>query len=363
MNYLNWISGNNQILIVGNFLLGTSLTRTVCEDLAEKLTAAGWRVTTTSNNPIRLWRLVDMIMTIYSRRHNYFVAQVDVYSGPAFLWAEASCQTLRLLRKPYALTLHGGNLPAFARRWPARMHNLLNGANVVGTPSLYIQHNLESYREDIIYLPNGINLDHYTSRLRSQPAFRLAWLRAFHKIYNPLMAARTLALLAKEYPDIQLQMTGADKGDGSLQEVRNLAEQFGLGNNLHITLGIPKKEVPRHLCGYDIFLNTTNYESFGVSVMEAAALGMCIVSTNVGELSYLWQDGHNALLVPPDDPEAMAAAVRRILTEPGLAERLSRNARKKAEQFDWSVILPQWEALLLSIMEQGKYALKNELIS
>ena len=116
---------------------------------------------------------------------------------------------------------------------------------------------------------------------------------------------------------------------------------------------MPKEEVPRHLCGYDIFLNTTNYESFGVSVMEAAASGMCLVTTNVGELSYLWQDGNDALIVPPDDPEAMAAAVQRILTEPGLAEKLSRNARKKAEEFAWSIILPQWEALLTKIA-QGK---------
>jgi glycosyltransferase involved in cell wall biosynthesis len=102
----------------------------------------------------------------------------------------------------------------------------------------------------------------------------------------------------------------------------------------------------------DIFLNTTNHESFGVSVMEAAACGLCIVSTNVGELSLLWQDGHDSLLVQPDDHEAMASAVRGILCEPKLAERLSRNARAKAEQFDWSKILPQWEALLQEVAAQ-----------
>jgi glycosyltransferase involved in cell wall biosynthesis len=76
---------------------------------------------------------------------------------------------------------------------------------------------------------------------------------------------------------------------------------------------------------------------------------MCIVSTNVGELPYLWENGVDALLVPPNDPEAMAAAVKRILTEPGLAEKLSKNARIKAEQFDWPIILPQWEELFNSI--------------
>lgn len=80
------------------------------------------------------------------------------------------------------------------------------------------------------------------------------------------------------------------------------------------------------------------------------ASGLCVVSTDVGGIPYLLENEHDALLVPPNDPEAMAAAVKRILTEPQLAERLSRNARRKAEQFDWSVILTKWEALLQSMM-------------
>ncbi|HMV50604.1 MAG TPA: glycosyltransferase family 4 protein, partial [Blastocatellia bacterium] len=81
-------------------------------------------------------------------------------------------------------------------------------------------------------------------------------------------------------------------------------------------------------------------------VIEAMAGGLCIVSTNAGGLPYLLEDGEDALLVPPNDPGAMAAAVRRLLTEAGLAERLSRNARRKAESFDWSAVLPQWRTLL-----------------
>ena len=71
--------------------------------------------------------------------------------------------------------------------------------------------------------------------------------------------------------------------------------------------------------------------------MEAAASGLCIVTTNVGELGLLWTDGVDALVVQPEDPKAMATAIQRILVEPGLAHNLSVNARKKAEQFDWSV--------------------------
>jgi Glycosyltransferase len=93
-------------------------------------------------------------------------------------------------------------------------------------------------------------------------------------------------------------------------------------------------------------LNTSRVDNTPVSVLEAMACGLCVVSTNVGGISYLLEDGHDALLVPSNDPSAMAAAVHRILVEPSLAKHLSYNARKKSEQFDWSNILPQWEALL-----------------
>jgi glycosyltransferase involved in cell wall biosynthesis len=76
---------------------------------------------------------------------------------------------------------------------------------------------------------------------------------------------------------------------------------------------------------------------------------LCVVSTNVGGIPYLLADGDDALLVPPDDPEAMAGAVERILTEPGLAARLSQDGRRKVEQFDWDIILRQWEELLTAV--------------
>ena len=96
----------------------------------------------------------------------------------------------------------------------------------------------------------------------------------------------------------------------------------------------------------DIYINTTTVESFGIAVMEAAAAGLCIITTSVGELPHLWIDEEEALLVPSNDPQAMAVAVRRILTEPGLASRLSKNAHEKAMQYDWSVIIPQWEVIV-----------------
>jgi len=160
------------------------------------------------------------------------------------------------------------------------------------------------------------------------------------------MAPRAMAELVREFPDIQLTMYGPDKGDGSLDQVKSEMRRLGLEGRISLPGFVPKTQVPEVLNSGDVFLNTTNVDNTPVSVIEAMACGLCVVSTNAGGLPCLLDDEQDSLLVQPDDAKAMAAAVRRILREPGLAERLSRNARAKAEQFDWAAVLPHWERLL-----------------
>ena len=341
-----------KILILGNLLSSSVGTRSVGEELAVRLRKAQWTVTTASPRKERVIRALDMLFAILKHRDHYNIAYLEVYSGLAFVWAELNLCLLKILRKPVVLTLHGGDLPKFARQSTRRTKRLLQAGDVVTTPSRYIQTALFEVRGDILLLPNAIELASYQFCHRPQPMPKVAWLRAFHEIYAPTLAAEALSLLVDEFPEVELTMFGPDKGDGSLQAMRLLAQQAGVSERIKTPGPIPKSEVPEHLARYYVFLNTTTVESFGVSVVEAAALGMCLVTTNVGELPYIWTHEHDALLVPPNDPKAMAAAVRRILIEPGLAARLSRNARATAAQFDWSVILSQWEALLTAVIER-----------
>lgn len=334
------------VLLVGNFVSRGAGYGSVCEDLAERLASLGAPVLTTSAKPRRLQRLIDMVQTAWVRRKAYRVAQIDVYSGPAFLWAEAVCWTLRRAGKPYVLTLHGGNLPVFARRWKGRVRRLLQSAAVVTTPSRYLLEQMQEYRKDLQVVPNSLDLAAYPFRLREPVRPRLIWLRAFHEIYNPLLAARALALLINYCPEAELTMVGPDKKDGSFERVQQLAKGRGLADRIILPGCAPRAEVAGWLTSGDVFLNTASIDNTPVSVLEAMACGLCVVSTNVGGIPYLLENEVDALLVPPNDPQAMADAIRRLVAEPGLAMRLSRNGRRRVEQFDWRLILPQWEKLL-----------------
>lgn len=342
------------VLLIGTYLSKYNGTIGIGEQLAYKLPVLGIDVLISSRQKNQIARIADMLGTLFKNYRAVDVVTIDVYSGRSFIYAETVLLAARLLKKPTILVLRGGNLPLLTAQQPFRVRRLLDRAQTTVTPSKYIKSSLSEICDNIHLLPNAIEIGNYPYRLRHNPAPRLAWLRAFHNIYDPVLAAKALALIAKRYPDVRLSMFGPDKNDGSLNAVRTVVTDCGIGEHILIPGPLPKSAVPSQLGSFDIFLNTTTAESFGVSVVEAAALGMCIVTTNVGELPYIWTHDHDALLVPPNDPEAMAAAVRRILTEPGLASRLSQNARQTAEQFDWSAVLPQWESLLLDVIDRHR---------
>lgn len=334
------------VLLIGNFLSHAGGSYQVCEALASRLASAGWPVLTVSDQRNRVLRLADMLLTVWRRRSQYQVAQVDVFSGPAFLWAEWSARLLRRLGKPFVLTLHGGNLPAFARKHPARVRWLLSSATSVTTPSGYLLEAMRPYRDSLVLLPNALDLARYPFRLRSNPQPSLIWLRAIGRIYNPAMAVYVVAALKEEFSGVRLNMVGPDKRDGSLEKLKAEIRKLKLEERVKLLGAVAKSEVPGALSQGDIFLNTTHVDNTPVSVIEAMACGLCVVSTNVGGIPHLLRDGEEALLVAPGDNGAMAAAVRRLLTEPALAERLSRRARASAERFDWGHVLPRWEKLL-----------------
>jgi glycosyltransferase involved in cell wall biosynthesis len=338
------------ILMIGNYLNPLKWNKNVWHFLAEGLKARGWNVITTSNKPNQIIRLLDMVWYIISKRQGYNLAQVDVFSGRAFFWSEVCTVLLKKLHKPIVLTLHGGKLPEFARKYPRRIKRVLQRADVVVSPSPFHKIALKEFRENIRYIPNPISLKESLYKQRLDPHPKLIWVRAFHEVYNPSLAVRIVGILVRSIPEIELIMIGPDKRDGSLQNMLDLADEIGVRSQIKIINGIPHTEVPSYLNRGDIFINTTNYDTAPRSVLEAMANGLCIVSTNVGGMPWLITHDLDGLLVPPNDPEAMAEAVLRVLREPGLAANLSSNARKKSEAYDWSGILPQWEDLFISLL-------------
>jgi glycosyltransferase involved in cell wall biosynthesis len=351
------VAERSRILIVSDSppLAAGNQYLSVSGDVANRLEQRGHSVLRTLGQRNWFARLTARLYMIVRYRRDYDLASVDVFSGRAFALVEATCLALRCVRKPYFLTLHGGNLPVFARRWPKRVRRLLHSATIVNSPSAYLATQMRPYCRDIVIISNAVDLNRYEFRLREHVAPRLIWLRAFDEVYNPTLALRVVALLQNDVPDIQLSMFGPDRKSGVSSRCKTAAKELGVSDCVEFPGAVPKTDISRHINTGDIFINTTDIDNTPVTVLEAMACGLCVVSTNVGGIPFLLESEHDSLLVPPRDPEAMAAAVRRILSEPGLAARLSQNARKKVEQFDWSRVIEQWEECICKVYRRKRY--------
>jgi glycosyltransferase involved in cell wall biosynthesis len=137
--------------------------------------------------------------------------------------------------------------------------------------------------------------------------------------------------------------------DDVLNECKSLVNKLALQSHVQFLGRVPKSRIPQLGTESDIFLNPTFVDNTPVSTVEAMAMGMCIVATTAGGLPHLLKQNETALLVSPGDESEMASAMLKLLRDPELADKLSRNARSVAEHMDWREVTPQWLDIIRSV--------------
>jgi glycosyltransferase involved in cell wall biosynthesis len=152
-------------------------------------------------------------------------------------------------------------------------------------------------------------------------------LGRFTPIKNQRLLIRAARTLLKQHPDVRFLLVG----DGSERErLEQTGRELGLGDRLIFTgwLHSPYAVLAR----MDILVLPSLWEGLGVTMLEAMALGKPVVATRVGGIPEVVSDGETGLLVPSDDDEALAAALDRLLSDPGLAGRMGSTGKTVAEE-------------------------------
>lgn len=130
-----------------------------------------------------------------------------------------------------------------------------------------------------------------------------------------------VAQLKQKYSDLHLVILGSgDQHDALLDQ----ASKVGISHAVHLVGH--REDVERALAGMDCFVLPSLNEGMGRALLEAMAAGLPVIASRVGGIPALIDDEHNGLLVPAGDSCALAAALRRILSDPSWASMLGQNA-------------------------------------
>jgi len=336
-----------KVLYLGNKLRRYGFTPTGVETLGHNLSELT-NMITASDKKNKFFRLLDMIFTLIKNRNNINLVLIDTYSGSAFYYAFIISIMCRMLDVKYVPILRGGDLFKRLDENKFLSNNIFNNSFTNISPSNFIKENFNNKGYKISIIPNFIDLGFYPYLHRSSCSPSLLWVRSFHEIYNPKMAILVLNELLKEFPNANLCMVGPDK-DGSLNDCVKLSNKLNIRGSVNFTGILKKEEWVKKAKEYDIFLNTTNYDNLPVSILEAMALGFPIVSTNAGGLSSFHKDKFDALIVEKEDFLTMTKNIKLLISDNSLSEKLSRNARNKAEAFGWEILKNKWKNLFLGL--------------
>jgi glycosyltransferase involved in cell wall biosynthesis len=274
---------------------------------------------------IRELRKADVVHAFSASYSSFLLAPL-----PAVLAA-------RTLGRPVVFNYHSGEAPDHLQRSPfARFVLRYVESNVVPSPFLADVFAAFGLRADVI--PNGIDLDEFRFRERDPLRPTILSTRNLAYPYNVACTLRAFQEIQAHRPDATLTVVGAGPDEAALRELAHRLKLTGV----HVRGRVAPGDIAAVYGAHDIYLQSPSIDNMPLSVLEAFASGLPVVSTDVGGVSAILEHEKHGLLASPDDHCALAAHVLRLLNDPVGARRMARAALETCRSRVWSELRGQW---------------------
>lgn len=342
--------------------------------LADHLTDEGYEVTFIPVNPrfpsaLRWVRRIPGVRTVLNELlyapslaqlreadvvHIFSASYWSFLLGPAPAIAAA-----RMLDKRIVLNYHSGEADDHLTHWGTRIHPWLRLVNEIVVPSVYLQHVFARHGYRARVIQNVVDTSSVTYRERFPIRPRLLSTRNLERHYGIDVILMAFALLRTRYPDATLTIAGYGREKRAL---RDLAQSLG-DAGIHF---VGRQEPPQMAALYadaDVFVNASVVDNQPVSVLEAFAAGLPVVSTPTGDLANMIGSNERGVIVPAGDPAAMAAAVTSLIENPVSGLKMARLARQNVETFTWPRVRDAWNAVYARQQLANAVASKDVYVS
>jgi phosphatidylinositol alpha-mannosyltransferase len=191
-------------------------------------------------------------------------------------------------------------------------------------------------------VPNGIDFARFAEATPAQlgPGRSLLFVGRLDPRKGFPVAVEAFRILATDRSDLRLVVVGDGTDRAAVDELetafRGRVSMFG---------AVPNDDLPRYHAACDVLLvPSLGGESFGIVLVEGMAAGLPVVASRISGYDEVVTDGVEGFLVPPSDPEALAAAAAKLLDDPALGEGMAAAGRSRARRYDWSVVADEVEA-------------------
>ena len=290
------------------------------------------------------------------------LVHVKVASRGSFYRKLAVTGMCRLARVPVVVHVHDGGFDAFIESSPAWVHAMaswmIETAPVAITLSEGRLQRLKPLFPEARWalVPNPVEADAYRTLAEERRAARAAAPgRPVQFLFlGDVLERKGLGELLQAFaalPDSLSTSRLVVAGSGDIERYEAVAAELGVGERVEFAGWVDAAQRRALLVSSDAFVLPSHVEGVPVALLEAMAGGLPSVVTPVGGVLDAAIPDETSLLVPPRDAMALRDAMARLVTEPGLAQRLAERSQARALQFDVEVVAGQLDAIYRSILE------------
>lgn len=283
-----------------------------------------------------LFRLAPYLMRLWRAAGRNDLFHIMANSGWSWhLFAAPAIAIAKARGKAVVVNYRGGEAEDFFARAFAWVKPSLNKADAIVVPSGFLGEIFGKRGFATRIVPNIVNLERFAPGVRNETAPHILVARNLEKLYDNASALRAFTLIRRQHPTARLTIAGSGPERDALEA---LARELGVADAVTFVGRIENSEMPALYRTVSIALNPSLADNMPISILEALASGVPVVSTDVGGVPFLVEDEKTALLVSPGDYAAMAEACLRLLAERGLAERLTAAGQVLAREFAWNQV-------------------------
>jgi len=280
-----------------------------------------------------LFRLVPYVFRLWCCAGRVQLFHIMANSGWAWhLFAAPAVWIARARGTAVIVNYRGGEAESFFAAQFRWVGPTLARATRVVVPSGFLEAVFARRGVTTSIVPNIIDLSRFHPAEKRPRGCHLIVTRNLEDIYDIPTALRAFAAIRRHHAEARLTVAGSGP---RLAELHALCAELGVADVVRFTGRLDNDDIARLYREADVLLNPSLADNMPISLLEAMASGVAIVSTDVGGIPYLVEHDRSALLVPPRRPDEMAAQVLRLLADAGLMERLRIAGLEVAGRYTW----------------------------
>jgi glycosyltransferase involved in cell wall biosynthesis len=234
----------------------------------------------------------------------------------------------KIFRVKFILNYRDGQVEPHVREWKTALPTI-RAADIVISPSEYVVQVLGKYGVKASAISDVVDFTKFKYRQRSKlrPVFMTN--RILEPLYNVGCILRAFQIVQEQYPEASLTIAHDGMCKPALEA---LAIELGLKNTKFIGR-VPHAQVPDLYDSADVYLTSPDFDCMPGSLTESYASGLPLIATRTGGIPFMVRDGETGLLVECNDHVAMAAACVRLLEDPALVERITKQGFQELDKY------------------------------